>query len=91
MAYNLANETEPISIRELAQKLASISDRGQVPVRNTLAQLADRNLSPVRKGYCNYKRVALDTSEIEKLGWKPMVSLEEGVKRTYLCSIINKV
>ena len=49
MAYNLANETEPISIRELAQKLASISDRGQVPVRNTLAQLADRNLSPVSK------------------------------------------
>ena len=91
MAYNLANETEPISIRELAQKLASISDRGQVPVSQLRQSVSDRNLSSVRKGYCNYKRVALDTSEIEKLGWKPMVSLEEGVKRTYLCSIINKV
>ena len=70
MAYNLANETEPISIKDLAELLSS---------------------SENNKAYCNYKRVALDTSAIEKLGWKPMVSLEEGVKRTYLCSINNKV
>ena len=48
MAYNLANETEPISIRELAQKLASISDRGQVPVSQLRQSVSDRNLSPVR-------------------------------------------
>jgi nucleoside-diphosphate-sugar epimerase len=81
-AYNLANETEPASIKELAQLLSSFSEE----ITTEVAISSENN-----KGYCNYKRVALDTSEIEKLGWKPMVSLEEGVKRTYLCSIINKV
>lgn len=81
-AYNLANETEPVSIKELAQLLSSFSEE----ITTEVAISSENN-----KGYCNYKRVALDTSEIEKLGWKPMVSLEEGVKRTYLCSIINKV
>ena len=82
MAYNLANETEPISIKDLAELLSSFSEE----IATSVAISSENN-----KAYCNYKRVALDTSAIEKLGWKPMVSLEEGVKRTYLCSIINKV
>lgn len=82
MAYNLANEKEPISIKDLAELLSSFSEE----IATSVAISSENN-----KAYCNYKRVALDTSAIEKLGWKPMVSLEEGVKRTYLCSIINKV
>ena len=74
MAYNQANETEPISIKELAELLSSFSEE----ITTEVAISSENN-----KAYCNYKRVALDTSEIEKL--------EEGVKRTYLCSIINKV
>lgn len=69
MAYNLANETEPVSIKELANILA-----------------AQRKLQVVvsegdRKGYCAYRRTALDTSAIEQLGWKPAISLQEGINR----------
>jgi nucleoside-diphosphate-sugar epimerase len=75
-AYNLANETEPVCIRDLAQLLAS--------------SRSDKNIQVVinegdQKGYCTYRRTALNTTAIEQLGWKPRVSLEEGIKRTYLC------
>ena len=83
-AYNLANETEPVSIKELAYILAALRE--------------DKTLQVVvseegQKGYCAYRRTGLDTSAIEQLGWKPQISLQEGVNRVfryvmklYLCS-----
>ena len=71
-AYNLANETEPISIRNLAQLLAASS-------KNTTIQMVVSECE--QKGYCAYRRTALDTSAIEQLGWKPMVSLKAGIGR----------
>ena len=77
-AYNLANETEPISIKDLAKLLA--------------ASRKDKNIQVVvsesnQKGYCAYRRTALDTSAIEQLGWKPQISLKVGVNRVlfYRC------
>lgn len=73
-AYNLANETEEISIRELAKMLVSLrKDKDlkvvfNIPVNNT--------------GYCNYKRVGLSTNKIEGLGWKPKTNLFTGIKKT---------
>lgn len=74
-AYNLANETEPISIRNLAQLLAtSRKDKAiQVIVKEG-----------EQKGYCAYRRTALDTRAIEALGWEPQVSLEDGIKKVLL-------
>ena len=73
-AYNLANETEPISIRDLAQLLASSrNDKTIQVVINEVDQ----------KGYCAYRRTALDTTAIEHLGWKPQTSLKEGIIRTF--------
>lgn len=71
-AYNLANETEPISIRNLAQLLAtSRKDKAiQVIVKEE-----------EQKGYCAYRRTALDTTAIEALGWEPQISLEDGIKK----------
>lgn len=71
-AYNLANETEPISIKDLAHMLA--------------ASRADKKIQVVvseggQKGYCTYRRTALDTMAIEQLGWKPQISLKEGINR----------
>ena len=71
-AYNLSNETGPISIGDLAQLLA--------------ASRKDKNIQVVvseseQKGYCAYRRTALDTSAIEQLGWKPLVPLKEGINR----------
>ena len=71
-AYNLANETEPVSIRELAQRLAA--SRNDKTIRVVVNE-GDQ------KGYCAYRRTALDTTAIGHLGWKPQVSLEEGIRR----------
>lgn len=68
-AYNLSNETEPVSIKELANILAE-QRKLQVVVS-----------AGDQKGYCAYRRTALDTSAIEQLGWKPEVCLEEGIGR----------
>ena len=73
-AYNLANETEPVSIKELAYILAALRE--------------DKTLQVVvseegQKGYCAYRRTGLDTSAIEQLGWKPQISLQEGVNRVF--------
>ena len=72
MAYNLANETEPISIRDLARLLASSRKDKNIQVVVSKSE---------QKGYCAYRRTALDTSAIEQLGWKPQISLIEGINR----------
>ncbi len=71
-AYNLANETEPISVKDLAQLLASFSRDKSVQVVMSETE---------RKGYCAYRRTALDTAALEQLGWKPQVSFREGITR----------
>ena len=76
-AYNLANETEPISIRDLAQLLASSRNDKTIQV---VINEGDQ------KGYCTYRRTALDTTAIELLGWKPQTSLKEGIIRTFISS-----
>lgn len=68
-AYNLANETEPIRVKELARELAAIRDVQVVVSEGE------------QKGYCAYRRTALDTSAIEQLGWRPQVPLQEGIRR----------
>ena len=79
-AYNLANETEPVSIKELAYMLAALRE--------------DKTLQVVvseegQKGYCAYRRTDLDTSAIEQLGWKPQISLQEGVNRVFRYAMKN--
>ena len=73
-AYNLANETEEISIRDLAQMLISLRKDKDLKVVF--------NIPESNSGYCNYKRVGLNTNKLEKLGWQPKVCLKEGCQRT---------
>lgn len=79
-AYNLANETEEISIRDLAQMLVSLRKDKDLKVVF--------NIPETNTGYCNYKRVGLNTLKIESLGWKPRTKLNMGIKRT-LDSFLN--
>lgn len=72
--YNLANETEEISIRDLAQMLVSLRKDKDLKV---VFNIPDTNV-----GYCDYKRVGLCTKKIEKLGWQPKVGLKEGCQKT---------
>lgn len=74
-AYNLANEIEEISIYSLAKELLKICNEKKLRIE---FQLADSNPD----FYCNYPRVKLDTRKLENLSWRPVVKLEEGLKRT---------
>lgn len=74
-AYNVANETEPVPIREAAQMLVSLfPERGLKVVFDIPEEMS--------QGYSKMGRVALDTGKLEALGWKPSVSLKDGMKRT---------
>lgn len=70
-AYNLANETEPITIKELANMISKINS---LEIKYATKQS--------QAGYCNYTRVELNTSKLENLGFKPEIKLIDGIKRT---------
>lgn len=74
-AYNLANETEEVSIRSLAEMLVKISPDKNLLVEYQIPQVKS-------DAYCNYRGVRLDTQKIESLAWKPAVGLEKGLRRT---------
>jgi len=75
-AYNLANESEPMPIREVAQLIADLFPEWGIKV--SYCQSNDRS------GYCVYSRVALDMRKMEHLGFVPSVSLREGLRRTII-------
>ena len=70
-SYNIANETEEISIKELAELIANLYN---VEVRY--------EISGDNRGYTNFKRVGLDTTKLESLGWEPKVKLKDGIQKT---------
>lgn len=74
-AYNLANETEEISILQLAELIIGIVPHKKLQVEFQIPQ-------EQQSAYCNYKRVKMDTQKLESLGWNPIVSLKEGILRT---------
>lgn len=73
--YNTANETEELPIRDVAQKLVSLfPERGLEVVFDIPETMS--------AGYSKMGRTRLCTEKIEKLGWKPRVSLADGMRRT---------
>ena len=73
-AYNLSNELEPMPIYKVAELICSL-----LPEKNI--HVVFSNEKP-KGGYCNYPRVALDNTKIERLGFIPKVSLSDGLYRT---------
>ena len=72
-AWNLSNETEEISVFELARTIAGIT--GGIEV--------SRQCKPVDGTvYTAYKRKPLDCSKLLALGWHPIVELTDGLART---------
>ena len=75
--YNLANETDPRPIREVAQSLVSLYPEKKLTVKVNGLDESIRN-----KGYNSIPVVPMSTKKLESLGWKPKVGLEDGMKRT---------
>ncbi len=73
--YNVANEHEEISVRDLAALVAQKAGTRVVFQLQSQAENA--------RGYLQIPRVRLDTSRLEALGWRPLVSLSDGINRTY--------
>lgn len=71
-AYNIANRELVLSIKELAELVAQTA--GVKVVYDIPSDLES-------KGYSKVQRAVLDPSLLESLGWKPQISLEEGVRR----------
>lgn len=70
--YNLSNETEEISVGELARTIGALSG---VEVTMKPASSSSAGL------YCAYKRKALDCSRLTDLGWAPRILLNDGLRR----------
>lgn len=76
--YNLSNENEEISIKELSQKVIDIS-RKELKIEYQISN---------SEAYTSYKRVGLNNGKLESLGWKIQKKLEDGI-RNILVSIIE--
>lgn len=83
-AYNIANETEPVSIRQLADLLAQTP----VPAARSGGASDDRRprvilgTEATPAGYSTFGYIPLSTAKLAALGWAPQVSLQAGLHRT---------
>ncbi len=73
--YNIANLENLISIRDLAELIASLDPRGKVKVR-----YADQEKQQLK--YLPFKLGIMNIDKIAELGWKPQVGLEEAFRYT---------
>lgn len=70
-AYNIANQSEIISIKQMAELVAK---KYNISVKYEIDNI-DRGYNPVVK-------VCLDTTELEKLGWNAKIGIDEMIERT---------
>ena len=70
--YNISNETEEISVKDLAFMMKEMYQDTEVVF----------NIEENKNEYVKFKRVPLDTTKLEDLGWKPRVSLKTGIENT---------
>lgn len=80
-AYNIANPQSNITIRELAEAIAKLSNKKVV---------IDLPSTEERRGYTVVTKAVFSTDKLEALGWKPRVPILEGLKRTFSVLIIPK-
>jgi nucleoside-diphosphate-sugar epimerase len=74
-AYNISNKNSIVSIREMAEAFAKA---GNVILK--IGKPSDEE----KKGYNPMSNSSLDSTRLEKLGWKPLFDLMDGVKKTLL-------
>ena len=72
--YNVADPFSVVSIRELADKIASLKQKA------VIVQIPDIS---EQKGYNPVTRSVFDTTKIESLGWSPQDSMDNNLRKTY--------
>ena len=72
-AYNIADKTSVVTIRELAEKIAHIAGR------KVVMQIPS---DIEKKGFTPIKRAVFDTAKLEALGWSVSGTMEEKLSRT---------
>lgn len=72
-AYNIADATSDIRLKDLAAILAEIAHK------KVIFELPD---AVEKAGYSKATKARLDGNKIKTLGWKPMYTIDEGLKRT---------
>ena len=74
--YNISSEADTVSIRDLAQAMVNAyPERGLQLVFDIPESTGNDGTAPFTKGI-------LSSDKIKGLGWKPIFSLDEGIKRT---------
>lgn len=72
-AYNIADESGDIMLKDLASVIAGISGR------EVVFEIPD---SIEAAGFSKATKARLDGSKLKSLGWYPMYNIESGIKRT---------
>lgn len=72
-AYNIANNRSIISIKEMAEIIASKSNL------KVIYEIPDEN---EKKGYNPVTKSVLNGKKLEELGWKPCYTFENGIEQT---------
>lgn len=75
--FNLSNEKDEISIKDLAKLGGQLFSEKNIKVDYQISN-NNNNL------YTNYKRSKLDNSKLYDLGWKIKIDLKEGIRKTVL-------
>ena len=72
-AYNIADESGDITLRDLASLIAKTSSK------DVVFEIPD---AIEASGYSKATKARLDGEKLRKLGWKPRYNIQEGIERT---------
>lgn len=73
-AYNISNKNSIVTIREMAEELAKVSNTKIISTSPSEEEA---------KGYNMMINSALDSDKLESIGWRPCFDLNMGIKRTF--------
>lgn len=71
--YNIANKNSNITIREFAEKVATIGKQKIIFEDATVLE---------QKGYNMFDRTIINASKLENLGWNPQYDIDHGISTT---------
>ena len=74
-AYNIANKSGNVTLRDFAENLVQIAN---------VKLVFENPTEQEKQGYSTVINSTLDASKLESLGWQPQFCLKEGIEHTYL-------